>query len=452
MRAARASWILFDWAAQPYFTLVTTFLFAPYFAAHFIGDPVRGQALWGQTQAVGGLIIAVCAPLLGAMADQAGRRKPWIAVFSLATVAGSAALWFALPGGAVPVFWVLTAIVISLVGVEFATAFTNAMLPELAGPGRIGRLSGQGWSFGYAGGIVSLALILGFIAPAAGGTATLLGFEPLITFAAPFGAERLTGPFSALWYAIFVVPLFVFVPEPRTDAKPLPMLKTAVAGLGALAAQLREVRRIRNVLVFLIARMAYFDGLTALFAFAGIYAAGQFGWTSQALGIYGIIITVFAALGAAAAGPVDDRAGPKAVCLVSLCALLICVLLIGSLGRDHILFVIDTAPAREGELFASWPERWFLVLSATIGIFAGPVQASSRSLMARISPERQMTAFFGLYALSGKATAFAAPLAVALVTAWTGSQRAGAGVIVVFFAIGLVLLWSVKETRDGAAT
>jgi len=360
-------------------------------------------------------------------------------------VAGSFALWFATPAGGLPVWAVMLAVVVSLVGVEFATAFTNAMLPGLARPGRIGRLSGAGWSVGYLGGIVSLVLVLGWLAPAQADGRTLFGLTPLLPLGGAHAADRLTGPYSALWYALFVIPLFVFVPE---EARPAARLGAAVRqGLRRTWATLTHIRRLRNIALFLLARMAYFDGLTALFVFGGIYAAGQFGWATMELGVYGVVITFFAAAGALAAGPIDDRLGPKKVCLAALWVLLVCVVAIGSLERERVLFVVATAPARPDALFSSLPEQAFLALSAMIGIFAGPLQASSRSLMARISPSGQMTAFFGLYALSGKATAFLAPLSVALLTSWSGTQRLGLAAVLVFLGAGLALLSAVREER-----
>src|ERR1700760_2652528 len=159
-RAAVISWIFFDWAAQPYFTLITTFVFSPYFATHVAADPASGQSLWGFATAAAGLVIALLSPVLGAIADANGRRKPWIAVFGALLVIGSCLMWFAKPGdlGVIPPL--LVAYGIAAVGVEFATVFNNAMMPTLVPPDRIGRLSGTGWATGYVGGILKFLLLL----------------------------------------------------------------------------------------------------------------------------------------------------------------------------------------------------------------------------------------------------------------------------------------------------
>jgi UMF1 family MFS transporter len=163
-RAAVISWIFFDWAAQPFFTLITTFVFAPYFATHVAPDPASGQAWWGFATAAAGLVIALMSPLLGAIADASGRRKPWIAAFGALLVIGACLMWFGRPGDASVIPALLLAYGIATIGVEFATVFNNAMMPTLVPPNQIGRLSGTGWATGYVGGILSLVLVLGFLA------------------------------------------------------------------------------------------------------------------------------------------------------------------------------------------------------------------------------------------------------------------------------------------------
>ena len=154
-RAAVVSWIFFDWAAQPYFTLITTFVFSPYFATHVASNPASGQAMWGFATAAAGLVIALLSPVLGAIADASGRRKPWIAAFGALLVIGSSLMWFGKPGDPSVIPALLLAYAIATIGVEFATVFNNAMMPSLVPPNKIGRLSGTGWATGYVGGIIS---------------------------------------------------------------------------------------------------------------------------------------------------------------------------------------------------------------------------------------------------------------------------------------------------------
>ncbi len=439
-RAAVFGWILFDWASQPYFTLVTTFVFAPYFAASVAESAVRGQTLWGYAAAASGLLVALLSPILGAVADAGGRRKRWLATFSVMLVAGCAALWFAVPGSALAVPVALGGFVLAGVGAEFAIVFTNAMMPDLVPRTRLGRLSGQSWAVGYAGGLVSLVLMLGFLAASPQTGRTLLGFLPAFGLDPDAGA-RASGPLSALWYTLFVLPLFVFVPDRplRTHAR-----DAIATGLSRLKATLADARGHRETILFLAANMAYKDGLVALFAFGGIYAAGTLGWGTIQIGLFGILLTVTGTIGALIGGWLDDRLGPRPVILGALVMLIICSLAIVSISRDSILFFIPVVPQAGAPLFSTLPEIAYLVFGGLIGACSGPLQSASRTMMIRVSPPDRITEFFGLFALSGKATSFIGPLGVAALTAYSQSQRVGISVIVVLFVIGAVLLARVR--------
>lgn len=442
-RRARAAWILFDWAAQPFFTLITTFVFAPFFAARIAATPAEGQALWGFAAGTAGLVIALMSPVLGAIADVTGRRKAWIAAFSVLLVGGCASLWFAVPGTPHAVTIALAAFVMATIGAEFATVFTNAMMPTLAPPERLGRLSGAGWAAGYAGGLVSLVLVLALFAADPGSGRTLAGLAPIFGLDPASGeGDRASGPLSAVWYLVFVVPLFLFVPDVGGTASAGSAVRR---GLAELRETLASLPRHRDVALYLLAHMAYVDGLVALFAFAGIYAAGTFGWGTIEIGLFGILLTVTGTVGAFVGGRLDDRLGPKAVIAMALVALIACGIGILSIGPGHVFFVFDTQPA-EG-LFASTPERVYMALGLVIGAVAGPLQSASRTLLARLAPPDAMTRYFGLYALSGKVTSFLGPLTVGAVTGWTASQQAGMAVLIGFFVLGLMLLAGVRTPR-----
>ena len=190
------AWMLFDWANQPFQTLIVTFIFAPWFVAEVIGDPARGQALWGAATAGAGAIVAVLAPFLGAMADLTGARKGWVLACSLPFVLGCAGFWLATPAMPNPQL-ILVIYAVAFIGSEFGQVFTNAMLPGLGPRREIGRISGSGWALGYLGGLVSLVLVLLFLAPAPGRTTTLLGIAPILGLDPGLGEPtRATGPFS----------------------------------------------------------------------------------------------------------------------------------------------------------------------------------------------------------------------------------------------------------------
>lgn len=446
-RRAIGAWLMFDWATQPYFTLLTTFVFAPYFAAQIADTPVAGQALWGYATGAAGLTIALLSPVLGAIADAGGPRKPWIAVFSLLLIVGTASLWFAAPGAEYAVVIALAGFAVAAIGAEFATVFTNAMMPDLVEESRLGRLSGTGWAVGYVGGLVSLVLVLGFLVANPESGTTLIGAMPIFGLdPASFEGDRASGPFTALWYAIFALPLFMLMPDRDRRRK----LKDAIrAGVAELRTTLMAVRRHTNVVRYLLAHMIYADGLVALFAFGGIYAAGTFGWTSFELGLFGILLTITGTIGALIGGRLDDRFGAKKVIAGALGLLTLVSIAIISIDTNHVGFLIEVRPIEiGGGLFASTGERVYLALGGLIGALAGPLQASSRSLMVRISPTEQITEYFGLYALTGKVTSFVGPLAVGVVTALSQSQRIGIATLIVFFIVGAVVLIGVKPARS----
>ena len=442
-RAAVISWIFFDWAAQPYFTLIMTFVFAPYFATHVASDPASGQALWGFATAAAGLMIALMSPVLGAIADASGRRKPWIAAFGALLVIGSCLMWFGKPGDASVIPPLLLAYAIATVGVEFATVFNNAMMPSLVPPDQIGRLSGTGWATGYVGGILSLILVLGFLAANPETGRTLFGFMPLFGLdPVTHQGDRITGPLTGIWFIIFVLPMFLLTPD--YPAKH-PVRKALRAGLIDLKQTLGELPRRKSLAAFLLANMIYTDGLVSLFAFGGIYAAGTFGWHTLQIGSFGILLAIAGTFGAWLGGKLDDRLEPKRVIAGSMMILLLSIVAILLVDKDSILFIQVAAPAPGGALFSGAAERAYLVLGCLIGAAGGPLQAASRTLLIHMAPKDRVAQYFGLFALTGKVTSFVGPLLIGVITAVTESQKAGMAVVVVFFVAGLALLARVRE-------
>ena len=413
-RVAIISWAMYDWANSAYAAVITTFVFAAYFSNAVVGDPVAGTEMWGYAISISGLAVAVLGPILGAIADHIGRRKPWIFLFTAIMAASTSLLWYTKPDPAY-VFWALTLVALSNLAFEMGNVFYNAMLPSLAGRKRIGRVSGWSWGFGYAGGLVCLGLIfVGFV----NADAPWFGLDKET-------AEhvRVTGPFVGVWVAVFSVPLFLYTPD--RPATGLSMLAAMRQGLATLGQTLRKIRDYTDVVNFLIANMIYRDGLVTLFAFGGIYAAGTFGMDFSDLVIFGIGMNVTAGLGATAFAWIDDWAGPKRTVVISLISMAV----LGS-----VIIFVDSKAA-------------FLVFTLALGVFVGPTQAASRSMMAHLAPAAIRTEMFGFYALSGKATAFVGPAILAWVTATADSQRAGMATIIAFFLVGLILLLRVPEVR-----
>ncbi len=442
-RSAVISWIFFDWAAQPYFTLITTFVFAPYFATHVASDPASGQSLWGFATAAAGLMIALMSPVLGAIADASGRRKPWIAAFGALLVIGSGLMWFGKPGDVGVVPPLLLAYAIATVGVEFATVFNNAMMPTLVPPDRIGRLSGTGWATGYVGGILSLILVLGFLAASPDTGRTLFGFMPLFGLdPVTHQGDRITGPLTGIWFIIFVLPMFLLTPDYPAKR---PVGEALREGLTDLRQTLAELPKRKSLAAFLLANMIYTDGLVSLFAFGGIYAAGTFGWNTIQIGTFGILLAIAGTFGAWLGGKLDDSLGPKRVIAGSMLILLFSIAAILLVDKDSILFVKVAPPAPGGALFASSAERAYLLLGCLIGAAGGPLQAASRTLLIRLAPQDRIAQYFGLFALTGKVTSFIGPLLIGVITELTENQKAGMAVLVLFFVAGLALLARVRD-------
>ena len=445
---ARISWMLFDWAVQPFYTLILTFLFAPYFANVVVGNGPQGQSLWGYGAAVAGVLIAVGSPFLGAFADGRGHRKPWIALFCVVLATAMAMLWIATPSAPTStIFLVLLAFVCATVAAEYTAVFTNAFMPSLAPPSELGRLSGAGWACGYFGGLASLFLVAGFIVPVDGSGNTLLGFSPLLALdTTSHEGDRIVGPLSAAWYLVFMIPFFLFVPDVRQKRQ-----HDGRHVLAELWGTVSQLPHDRDMLLFLIARMIYTDGLTAIFTFGGIYGAGVFGWGPLELGLFGIVLTLVGAFGALLGGVLDDRISAKFVIVSALVILVVGALGILSVDASHVFFVLDVAPKATGSApFSSVGEQVFLAFAIVVGLVSAPVQSSSRSLLARLAPRDKITQYFGLFAFSGKATAFLAPLLVALVTTVSNSQRLGMSAITLFLIAGIVLMLPVRATAREA--
>ena len=430
-------WMFFDWAAQPFFTVVTTFIFGPYFVSRMTPNPAEGQAAWGYAIAAAGLFIATLSPVLGSIADQTGGRKPWIAGLAVLQIVSMSLLWFAAPGS--PLLPVLILFSLATVAAEFSIVFNDSMMPRLLGERQIGRVSNLAWGLGYVGGMIVLIFVVAFVAGSPATGKTILGFHPLFGLDPARGEDaRVTGPLAAAWYLVFILPMFLFTPD---SERGLPIRIAVGKGLRELAATLQEVRRRPGLFRFLLARMTYQDGVNALLALGGAFAAQMFGWTITEIGLYGIILNVVAIFGCLAASRLDQRLGSKSVVILALFLLATATIGMISTGPGYALFgFLDLGTAHSGGLFGTAAEKAYILFGLLVGLAFGPVQASSRSYLARSVSASEAGRYFGIYALAGRATSFVAPLAVAALTQLSGSPRFGMAAIVIFLAGGLALL------------
>ncbi|MBY6090696.1 MFS transporter [Maritimibacter alkaliphilus] len=430
-------WFFFDWASQPYNTLLITFIFAPY-VKELMGDGTAAQSVWGFGIGAAGFCIAVLAPILGAISDVSGHRMRWIWVFSAMYVVGAYALWWAVPGD----FNLVSTLIffaIGMIGMEFATIFTNSMLPDLGPREEVGRISGNGWAFGYVGGLVALVLMLALLQenPATGrtmiGIPPILGLDPALR-----EGTRAVGPLTAIWYAVFMVPFFLYVRDPKPAKAPRGAVMAALKGLGGT---IRGLPRRPSLFAYLASSMFYRDALNGMYVFGGIYASGVLGWSIMQIGIFGILAIVSGALFAWLGGMADRRFGPKPVIRACILVLSFVAVSIVVISPTSVYFI----PVAEG---SALPDILFFVMGALIGAAGGVIQSASRTMMVRQADPDRMTEAFGLYALAGKATSFLAPTLIGVTTAISQSQPIGVTPLIALFLIGLALLRWVDPEGD----
>lgn len=414
-KRAIAGWCLYDWANSAFPTIIGTFIFSVYFAQGIYGDADEGAKNWAYALSVSGIIVAVVSPVLGAIADHAGGLKRWLGLFTAMAAVGSCLLWFAEPDPAYAVF-ALVIVVLSAASLDLGQVFYNALLTPNAPAHMLGRVSGWGWGVGYLGGLTALALTLvGFV-----GLGDML--QPLFALDRESAQHlRIVGPLTGIWFAIFCLPLFLFSKDfPPTG---LSIRQAVPKGLSVLLKTLDEITNQGQVLRFLIASAIYRDGLTTLFAVGGLYAAGVHGMDTGQILIFAIGLNVTAGLGAAGFAWLDDGIGSRITVLISLAGLILVGL--------PLLLVDDF--------------KLFIGLALVLGIFVGPTQAASRSLMARLAPDDKEAEYFGLYSLTGKAAAIFGPALYGLGTGIFDSQRAGMAIVVAMFAVGAVILLTVRD-------
>ncbi len=442
-------WMMYDWASQPFHTLIITFVFAP-FVAEMMTTQLMGQgasldaakagaqSYWGFVVAAAGLCVALSAPIVGALADSRKLRMRLIYLFSIAYVIGSFGLWFASPHSFSPI-GVAAFFILAVIGLEITTVLTNALLPYLGSRDEIGRISGDGWSWGYVGGFLSLVIMLLFFVDNSQGR-TFLGGVPALGFDGGLReGTRFVGPFSALWFLVFMIPFVLWVRDAKEDKADTQ--SSIFASLKATIETVKALPEKRSQFAFLGASMFYRDGLNGLYAFGGIYAYSALGWSAQDMGIFGIIGIISGVVFTYLGGVMDAKLGPKPVITFSVYVMIVVCIAMLLISRGSV-FLVSVPP--ESVL----PDIAFYVCGAVLGAAGGAVQTASRTMMVRQSDPARMSEAFGLYALSGKATAFMAPLLVGVVTALTSSTAWGISPIILLLIVGLVLLFWVHPKGE----
>jgi UMF1 family MFS transporter len=454
-RRGQFSWALFEFARSPYISLVYVFVFPPYFANVVIGDAVRGQEAWSLANTIVGICVALLAPLLGAISDRTGPRKPWLAAVALIMSASCIALWFAMPGarGGLPVNAILLLVIILATCFQFTEVFHNAMLASIARADRVGGLSGLGIATGNLGTLSAMIVMLfGVALPASGMTmGGLLPDKPLFGLdPATHEHSRIAGPVAGVWFLVFIIPLLLWTPDrPRTGVS---ARRAVREGMEQLWLTIKRARRVSNVALFLLARMLYTDAKVAILAYAGIYGAGVFGWELAELLLSAVLLAPFSISGGFIGGWLDNRLGSKRAIQISVG--LTCIGMLGAVSTTptQILFAFPYDAAAAGPLwsfpyFQTLPEVIYLGMFMLLAITITAAFCTSRTMMARIAPVSMMSQFFGLYALSGTATAFLGHALVAAFTRAYDSQRAGFASLIILLVAGLALMFRVRQER-----
>ena len=445
-RLGRMSWTMFDWANQPFYTLITTFVFAVYFTDVFISGDDGAQKLT-LTQTIAGLVIAILSPILGSISDLRGNRKRWMGLWSLLFVIGMALLWYAYPGAPNGIWLVMFGLILASAAVGFGEVFNNSMLTNIETEDNIGLLSGLGFGLGYIAGLLGLILFLIFFVWPGGETEFLYGLNTK-----EYEHIRILGPLCAIWYVVFIIPLFLFTPDIKSNK--ITIKDSVTQGTQNLIKTFKEIKSYKNIFAFLITRMFYQDALNALFIIGGVYASQVVGMTLTQVLILGIILNVFAGPSAILGGYFNDSIGSKNVINISLWGLLISGILALSINESTIFYFISVetfSPEVESltaGVFNSYSQLVYTFIVIGIATFYGPAQTASRALMVKLSPPDKAAEFFGLYAFAGKSTAWLVPGLMSIILLISNNLQLAMLAIILFNGLGIIGMFFVKEVRD----
>lgn len=444
-------WYFFDWASQPYHTVLLTFVFGPFFAQIatelYLSDGLSDQSArasaqttWSLCLTVAGLIVGFGGPVMNALADTTGRRMPWIVFFAALYVIGASALWWTNPDGSNLTF-ALMVFALGFIGAEFALIFTNAQLPGLGSKAEIGRISGSGFAFGYLGGFIALVLALVLLVEQPNGK-TIAGLNPVFGLdAVAREGTRFVGPLVAIWFAVFMIPYFLWVREVRELRGPA----SFSVAFARLKSSVKSALKRPSMASFLGGSMLYRDALNGLYGFGGTYAYLVLEWEVAQVGAFGVVTILAGVVLSWVGGRMDGRFGPKSVVIGATIGLMItCLMLLGMSRTD-----LFGSPLPETSIL---PDVIFMLCGVAIGGLGGMLQAASRSLMVRHADLRAPTESFALYGLSGRATSFLAPALIGIVTAATESARFGVLPLIVLFLLGLLLLRWTQSDGDREQT
>ena len=405
-------WCMYDVADSAFTTVIVTALFAPYYSKIVVQDPGRADFLWGLAASISEIVVALLAPILGAIADFSGSRKKFLGVCALTIIFFTAALWFVGPGS---VMLGLTLYIIANIGFAGGGVFIDSFLPGISNEQNVGKISGMKWALGYSSGLVCMVLV-----------SLVFGLaDNIVANPTPeqLSKARLIPVVVAVYYAIAVIPTFLFLRD-RSIPQTLPAGETYLTvGFRQLLKTLKNMRRYRELVKLLIAFLVYNDGVVTVIYFAALYATTTVGFTGEDIAVMFILLNVVAAIGAFSFGWVADRIGQKTTIYISL-----------------VIWIIAVVIA-----YFSYTKATFYVAAVFVALGMGATQSVTRSLLAVFTPKANAAEFFGFLGIAGKALAFLGPLVFGAISQTTGSQRPAILSIGAFFVVGIILLSFVNE-------
>ena len=390
------SWSFYDFANQPYTTLIITFIYSAFFVNHIAINEQDATFLWASAISITAIFVALISPILGAFADSSGYRKFFLILFTVTCSFFTALLYIPSAGD---VYLALTFVVISNIAFEMGTVFCNSYLIDLSNEKNVGKVSGFAWGLGFVGGLLALFIAFTFF--------DVNEVEDV----------KRINIFVALWFLFFSIPTLFFL-EDRNKEKVTK--KNILISFQSLSKTFNEVYKYKKIFNFLIARLFYNDGLVTIFALGGIYAIGTIGFSMKEVLVLGIVLNIFAAIGSFVFGHLEDKIGVSKVINISLVFLIVST------------FLAFIAP------WTLFPKEVFWLSGFLLGSMIGPTQSCSRSYMSQLIPIDKKNEFFGFFALTGKATSFLGPLLFGLISKYHTQQFAMLSVIV-FFIIGLIV-------------
>ena len=446
------AWAIYEGGRTPYVILVMIYVFTPYVVTSIVGDPIKGQELVSRWSQYAGWTIMLLAPIIGTSIDRIGRRKPMLFAMYLALIPLMASLWWAKADGSglgiQTIMLILTANVILL---TLSELIHNSLLVRAAGRDGVHIASSLGLSFGAGIALVALAFVaIAFALPGAVDwrflpATPLFGIDPAL-----HEPERIVGPIAALILLVCGMPFFRLAPDAAPSG--LSLFAALRAGIADLTRLVSTLRGHAEATKYLLARLFFYDGMNAIVIYMGVFAGGVMRWGALEMLVYGILLTLFAVLGGLMASRLDARYGPKPALQIEIGMTFLGLIAELGMAPCRILYFWTRTPHGDwhmwnGPVFTTLPEWIFIGIGLSNAGFITAHYASSRTMMARVSPPDRMGAFFGVYALSGTATSWLAPTMVALGTASFHSQQAGLATLLILLALGLAGLSFVRDDR-----